>query len=108
MLTEKLVIPMTAQSVDEVHDIETPVATPVPEEEPPQELLPMSPPPPTPRPVESPPKVSGFIFTAFTKPEKFKYLSLEELSFLKYTYIYLCTCMIKIHLLTLLPLLIYR
>ena len=74
MLTEKLVIPMTAQSVDEVHDIETPVATPVPEEEPPQELLPMSPPPPTPRPVESPPKVSGFIFTAFIKPKKFKFL----------------------------------
>ncbi|XP_078313405.1 uncharacterized protein LOC111128961 isoform X2 [Crassostrea virginica] len=57
ILKQKLVIPMTAQSVDEVHDIETPVATPVPEEEPPQELLPMSPPPPTPRPVESPPKV---------------------------------------------------
>lgn len=48
---------MTTQSLDEVHDIETPVPTPVPEE-PPQELLPMSPPPPTPRPVESPPKVS--------------------------------------------------
>lgn len=56
ILQQKLVLPVTTQSLDEVHDIETPVPTPVPEE-PPQELLPMSPPPPTPRPVESPPKV---------------------------------------------------
>lgn len=52
---------MTTQSLDEVHDIETPVPTPVPEE-PPQELLPMSPPPPTPRPVESPPRVSIILY----------------------------------------------
>ncbi|XP_061173544.1 TALPID3 protein-like [Saccostrea echinata] len=56
ILRQKLVVPVTTESVAEVHEIETPVPTPIPEEEPPQEIKPISPPPPTPRPVESPSK----------------------------------------------------